>query len=315
MRKLLSTKNAFLWLDTQETEFQKLKGILTSELLLKTFDPKLTTMLLTDASGLNGLSYALLQKEDDTKQRLITCGSCPLSETQNRYATIELKCLAIQYAISKCRFYLLGLPNFEMSLITNPCLEFKKNIFLKLIILVFNASESLVKIFQSQYLVPITINSPNTYLYSHTFLVSRTSFNSSCFSIVKQLLFVCSSSIFLSNNVLHATINMKFAYITGCQAFFMTLILICVTYYILYVELRRSFLFYKHDIERKSQFYVENWLFRLIGKLEESGYQSATFLQQIYTKNFHIFCQQTYLTYLKLSEKTAHCLTFLKNEF
>ena len=81
MRKLLSTKNAFLWLDIHETEFQKLKEILTSELLVKTFDPKLTTMLLTDASRLNGPGYALLQKEDDTKLRLITCGSCSLSET------------------------------------------------------------------------------------------------------------------------------------------------------------------------------------------------------------------------------------------
>ena len=31
-----------------ENEFRKLKEILTSELLVKTFDPKLTTMLLTD---------------------------------------------------------------------------------------------------------------------------------------------------------------------------------------------------------------------------------------------------------------------------
>ena len=57
MRKLLSTKNAFLWLDIHETEFQKLKKILTSELLVKTFDPNLTTTLLTDASRLNGLGY------------------------------------------------------------------------------------------------------------------------------------------------------------------------------------------------------------------------------------------------------------------
>ena len=107
MRKLLSTKNAFLWLDIHGKEFRKLKEILTSELLVKTFDPKLTIIL-------NGLRYALLQKENDTKHRPITCGSCSLSETQNRYATIELECLAIQYAISKWRFYLLGLPNFEI---------------------------------------------------------------------------------------------------------------------------------------------------------------------------------------------------------
>ena len=83
MRKLPSTKNAFLWLDIHETEFQKLKKVLTSELLVKTFDPKLTSLFLTDASRLNGLGYALLQKEDDTKLRLITCGSCSLNETQN----------------------------------------------------------------------------------------------------------------------------------------------------------------------------------------------------------------------------------------
>ena len=45
---------------------------------------------------------------------MITCGSCSLNETQNRYATIELECLAIQYAFSKCQFYLLELPNFEI---------------------------------------------------------------------------------------------------------------------------------------------------------------------------------------------------------
>ena len=130
MRKLLSTKNAFLWLEIHENEFRKLKEVLTSELLVKTFDPKLTTMLLTDASCLNGLGYALLQKENDTKLRLIACGSCSLSETQNRYATIELECLAIQYAISKCRFYLLGLPTFEIITDHKPLLGiFEKYIF------------------------------------------------------------------------------------------------------------------------------------------------------------------------------------------
>ena len=80
MRKLLSTKNAFLWLETHQNEFEKLKQVLTSDLLVKTFDPKLPTKLLTDASLLNGLGYTLLQKETDSKLRLITCGSCSLSE-------------------------------------------------------------------------------------------------------------------------------------------------------------------------------------------------------------------------------------------
>ena len=89
-------------------------------------------MLLTDASRLNGLSYALLQKEANNTLRLITCSSCSLNETQNRYATIELECLAIQYgiSISKCSFYLQGLPNFEIITDHKPLLGiFEKYIF------------------------------------------------------------------------------------------------------------------------------------------------------------------------------------------
>ena len=112
-RKLLSTKKAFLWLDIHELEFQTLKQILTSDLLVKTFDPNLNTRLVTDASWLNGLGYALLQQEK-TSPRLITRGSCSLNDTQNRYATIKLECLAIQYGINKCRFYLQGLPTFDI---------------------------------------------------------------------------------------------------------------------------------------------------------------------------------------------------------
>ena len=60
MRNLVSTKNAFLWLNTHENEFRKLKAVLTSDLLVKTFDPKLKTLLLTDASRLNGLGYVIV---------------------------------------------------------------------------------------------------------------------------------------------------------------------------------------------------------------------------------------------------------------
>ena len=96
-----------------QQEFQKLKSVLTSDLLVKTFDLALNTMLLTDASGLNGLGYALIQKQKDNYLRLITCGSCSLNEIQNRYTTGELECHAIQYGISKCKFYLQGLQSFN----------------------------------------------------------------------------------------------------------------------------------------------------------------------------------------------------------
>ena len=83
-------------------------------MLVKPFDPTLDTFLVTDASRLYGLGYALLQKHTDNSQRLIKCGSCSLTSTQNNYATIELECLAIVWAVTKCKYYLHGLQHFTV---------------------------------------------------------------------------------------------------------------------------------------------------------------------------------------------------------
>ena len=45
---------------------------------------------------------------------LVQCGSSSLTSAQGNYATIELECLAIQYAVSKSEFYLRGLPTFHV---------------------------------------------------------------------------------------------------------------------------------------------------------------------------------------------------------
>ena len=63
LRKLTSDKNAFLWLDSHQEQFQNIKKILTSPMLVKPFDPELETYLVTDASRLFGLGYALLQRD------------------------------------------------------------------------------------------------------------------------------------------------------------------------------------------------------------------------------------------------------------
>ena len=64
------------------------------------------TILLTDASRLHGLGYALVQKSRKGELSLIQCGSRSLTPTQQRYATIELECLAIVWAKQKCDYYL-----------------------------------------------------------------------------------------------------------------------------------------------------------------------------------------------------------------
>ncbi|KAG1649619.1 Equilibrative nucleoside transporter 4 [Nymphon striatum] len=72
------------------------------------------TGLLTDASRLHGLGFCLIQHDKENNIRLISCGSCSLTPTQSRYATIELECLAIQWAIHKCEFWLRGICHFKV---------------------------------------------------------------------------------------------------------------------------------------------------------------------------------------------------------
>ena len=82
---------------------------------MKPFDESKETLMLTDASRLYGLGFALIQKTSNRQSiSLIQCESCSLSETQQIYVTIELECLAIKWAVNKCDFYLCGLPAFTV---------------------------------------------------------------------------------------------------------------------------------------------------------------------------------------------------------
>ena len=113
LRPLIKKGNAWLWLEEHEKCFNKVKELLTSKTLVQPFNEAAETFMLTDASRLNGLGFALMQRKDG-EHTLVQCGSCSLTPTQQRYATIELECLAIQWSIKKCKFYLKGLEKFEV---------------------------------------------------------------------------------------------------------------------------------------------------------------------------------------------------------
>lgn len=103
-----------MWLEVHENEFNFTKKLLCSSAVVQPFNPELTTELLTDASRLHGLGYALIQRDSNSRPRLIQCGSCSLTPAQRNYATIELECSAIVWAISKCDFYLRGMASFSI---------------------------------------------------------------------------------------------------------------------------------------------------------------------------------------------------------
>ena len=115
LRTLLKKNVAFVWLPEHQQEFDEVKSLLTSDMLVYyAFDPALSTELLTDASRLKGVGYALIQRETSGKIRLIACGSRSLTPAQRNYATIELECMAIVWAVAKFGYYLRGMGLFTV---------------------------------------------------------------------------------------------------------------------------------------------------------------------------------------------------------
>ena len=87
IRPLLRKGVAWTWSDKHQKTFDMIKEILTSENMVKPFNPDKSTVLLTDASILHGIGFALVQ-EHKQGLALIRCGSSSVTPTQQQYATI-----------------------------------------------------------------------------------------------------------------------------------------------------------------------------------------------------------------------------------
>ena len=119
LRDLMKPKNAFLWTPAHNAAFEETKQVLCSPPVLAPFDPRLPTTLQTDASRLKRLGFALLQKHGDT-WKITQAGSRFTTDTESRYAMVELELLAVVWAIRKCRIYLQGLPHFDVVIDHRP---------------------------------------------------------------------------------------------------------------------------------------------------------------------------------------------------
>ena len=121
---LLSTRNEFLWTQVHDNAFMKAKQSLSSAPTLAYFDASKETHLYTDASTL-GLGFLLLQRQtkNTSDWRVMQAGSRFLTDTETRYAVIELECLAVAWAIKKCHLFLAGLNHFTVITDHNPLIS------------------------------------------------------------------------------------------------------------------------------------------------------------------------------------------------
>lgn len=105
LHKLLRKENKFEWNDDCQKSFEKLKQILTTEPVLKMYNPKNEIILETDASKI-GVGAVLKQVDADKNVNPIGYFSKKLSNYQQNYPATHLECLAVIEAIKFWHCYL-----------------------------------------------------------------------------------------------------------------------------------------------------------------------------------------------------------------
>ena len=108
----LTRKDAvFHWSEDCQTAFDRLKTLLTTSPITAFPDFSKAFRLYTDASTA-GLG-AILAQVRNGKERIICCASRALNQAEKSYPATKLECLAIVWAVSKFRPYLIAMP-FEV---------------------------------------------------------------------------------------------------------------------------------------------------------------------------------------------------------
>ena len=113
LRDLLKKGRIWCWTPDHEAAFREVKRVLSAPPVMAFFDPRLPTVLQTDASSTRGMGFALLQRHGDV-WRLVHCGSRFLTDVETRYAVIEVELAACLWACKKCHMYLAGLSQFDV---------------------------------------------------------------------------------------------------------------------------------------------------------------------------------------------------------
>ena len=102
-RKLIEKNIDFLINDEHKNSLEKIKEILSTNPILKTFDTLKETKVSADASK-EGLGAVLLQKHGDSWFP-VSYASRTLTKTEQRYAQIEKECLALVFACTRFHHY------------------------------------------------------------------------------------------------------------------------------------------------------------------------------------------------------------------
>ena len=119
LTELLRKNVDFQWLPEHMDSFNRTKGLLTSDVCLVEYDPQRETRLITDASKLYGMGYALVQKyaarqDGQEEWRLVEANSRKQLSAETRYSVTDSEMNAAVWAMKKLAHYLTGHPGFTL---------------------------------------------------------------------------------------------------------------------------------------------------------------------------------------------------------
>ncbi|XP_064653221.1 uncharacterized protein K02A2.6-like [Lineus longissimus] len=106
MCKLLRGDQTFEWSEDCQTSFKCIKEDIGNHITLTLFDPDLDIVVTTDASGY-GLGAYMSQYKNGL-ERIVTCASRTLTDSERKYAVGEREALACVWACEKWHTYLWG---------------------------------------------------------------------------------------------------------------------------------------------------------------------------------------------------------------
>ena len=107
LRQLLRKEVTWTWDTPQETAFQEIKNLLSSDTALAHYSPHHKTWVAADAS--NAGIGAVLMQEQDGKRRPVVFASRSLTDAEKNYAVIEKEALAATWAVERFSQFLLGM--------------------------------------------------------------------------------------------------------------------------------------------------------------------------------------------------------------
>lgn len=107
LNNLLQKDTKWNWSNTCKESFEKIKSLLSSDLLLTHYDPSVDITVVSDASDY-GVGAVISHIFPDGSEKAIAHSSKSLTPTERKYSQIEKEALAIIFAVKKFHKMLYG---------------------------------------------------------------------------------------------------------------------------------------------------------------------------------------------------------------